>query len=133
MNKPTILIVEDDDILLEAITKKLHLNNINTLGSVRGNQGLSYLNDMETLPDAIWLDYELTDMDGEKFVTELRKNPKLLNIPIFVISNSASQAKIDIMMNFGIKKYLLKSKYRLDEIIKIIVDNIHLEQKDVPV
>lgn len=129
MDKPTIMIVEDDDMLLQAITKKLQLNHFNTLSSVRGAQALSYLNEMEKLPDVIWLDFQLTDMDGRVFMKKMRENHKLDNIPIFVISNSVSQANVNAMMDYGVKQYLLKAKYRLDEIIKIIVDYIETNKK----
>ena len=50
----------------------------------------------------------------------LKKNPQFANIPVFVISNSASPEKVHHMLALGIQKYMLKAEYRLDKIINTI-------------
>lgn len=121
---PTIMVVEDEVLLLQAITKKLKLSNMDVLSCSSGQQAIDYLQSLDELPDAIWLDYYLKDMNGLAFMQEIKANPKWSNIPVIVVSNSASPEKVHNMLGLGAKKYILKAEYRLDEIITMIHDFI---------
>jgi CheY-like chemotaxis protein len=124
---PTIMVVEDENLLLQAITKKIKLSNMDVLSCSSGQQAIDYLNNLEELPDAVWLDYYLKDMNGLAFMQQLKANPKWENIPVLVVSNSASPDKVNTMLGLGAKKYILKAEHRLDEIIEMIKDFIKNE------
>lgn len=121
---PTIMVIEDETLLLQAITKKLKLSNMDVLSCASGQQAVDYLNNLEEMPDAVWLDYYLKDMNGLGFMQQLKANPKWENIPVLVVSNSASPDKVTNMLALGAKKYILKAEYRLDQIIDMIRDFI---------
>jgi DNA-binding response OmpR family regulator len=121
---PTIMVVEDEVLLLQAITKKLKLSSMDVLSCSSGQQAVDYLGSIDELPDAIWLDYYLKDMNGLAFMQEIKNNPKWADIPVLVVSNSASPEKVHNMLGLGAKKYILKAEYRLDEIIAMIRDFI---------
>jgi DNA-binding response OmpR family regulator len=121
---PTIMVVEDETLLLQAITKKLKLSDLDVISCASGQQAIDYLNNLEELPDAVWLDYYLKDMNGLAFMQSLKENPKWSGIPVMVVSNSASPEKVHNMLGLGAKKYILKAEYRLDEIIEMIRDFI---------
>lgn len=129
--KPTIMVVEDEDLLLQAITKKIKLTGMDVLSCSSGKQAIDYLENLPELPDAVWLDYYLKDMNGLAFMQLLKENPKWSGIPVLVVSNSASPEKVNNMLGLGAKKYILKAEYRLDEIINMIKDFIQ-EPKDKP-
>lgn len=114
------MVVEDENLLLQAVTKKLTLNDIECISCASAEQALDYLTNLTELPDAIWLDYHLKDMDGLQFMQKLKEHPTWAEIPVFVVSNSASPEKVETMLALGAKKYLLKAEHRLDEIIKDI-------------
>lgn len=118
--QPTVLVVEDEEILLKAIVKKLGLNQIQAIACQSGKIGLAKLHELETPPAIIWLDYYLKDMTGLDFVTKIKEEPELKDIPIIVVSNSANEANIHNMLALGVSKYLLKAQYRLDQVIEII-------------
>jgi len=127
--KLTIMIVEDENLLLQAISKKLEFDDIATISCSSGKQAIDYLNSSSELPDAIWLDYQLKDMDGIEFMGQLKKNKKCEQIPVIVVSNSASEDKVNNMLAFGAKRYLLKAEYRLDDIIETIKTVIEESRK----
>lgn len=114
------MVVEDETLLLQAITKKIKLSDMDVLSCASGKQAVDYLNSLEEMPDAIWLDYYLKDMNGLAFMQELKANPKWADIPVLVVSNSASPDKVHNMLALGARKYILKAEYRLDEIIGMI-------------
>src|SRR5688572_13031721 len=118
---PTIMVVEDETLLLQAITKKLKLSNLDVISCASGQQAVDYLESLDELPDAVWLDYYLKDMNGLAFMQTIKENPKWANIPVVVVSNSASPEKVHNMLALGAKKYILKAEYRLDEIIEMML------------
>lgn len=129
---PTIMVIEDETLLLQAITKKLKLSDMDVLSCASGQQAVDYLKNLDQLPDAVWLDYYLKDMNGLAFMQELKMNPAWENIPVLVVSNSASPDKVSNMLALGAKKYILKAEYRLDEIIAMIRDFIAANSDDAP-
>jgi len=116
----TILVVEDEDLLLRAISKKLELSGLNPVSCTSGEQALDYLGNLLELPDVIWLDYHLKAMTGLDFLKKVKDNPKWDHIPVVIVSNSASKEKVHSMLALGANKYILKAEYRLDDIIKIV-------------
>lgn len=125
---PTILVIEDEELLLEAITRKLESSGIHAVSFRSGADALNYLeNRTNEFPRAIWLDYYLKDMNGLDFMKEIKKNSRLSQIPVFVVSNSASEPNVHSMLALGVKKYILKAEHRLDEIINTINEFIKVE------
>lgn len=129
--KPTIMVVEDETLLLQAITKKLTVSNLDVISCSSGQQAVDYLNNLDELPDAVWLDYYLKDMNGLAFMQAIKENPKWANIPVVVVSNSASPEKVHNMLALGARKYILKAEYRLDEIIEMMLTMIADTKKTV--
>jgi len=117
--KRTVLVVEDEKMLLEAITKKLQVSGLDVVSCLGGTQALDYLKTMT--PDAIWLDYHLQDMDGLFFMGKLKEDPHTQQIPVIVVSNSASQDKVNSMLALGAEQYVLKAEHRLDDIITSVI------------
>ncbi len=72
--------------------------------------------------DVIWLDHYLLGKEsGLDFVVWCKEEAAdYKNIPIFVVSNTATPEKIQTYLRLGINKYYVKAERRLDEIIKEI-------------
>lgn len=117
---PTILVVEDEALLLQAITQKLQLSGYQVISCSGGSQAINQLQNQSSVPSLIWLDYYLNDMNGLEFMGQIKQNQLWRDIPVIVVSNSASNDKVKTMLALGAKKYLLKAEYRLDDIIKTI-------------
>jgi DNA-binding response OmpR family regulator len=137
----TILVIEDDRPLLEAINAKLEMHGFRVItarsveqafgaqkisgekaGAVTVDSVLSalkYIEDLERV-DAIWLDHHLVgDEDGLDFVKKFKANGSRWNrVPVFVVSNAASPKTVRSYLESGVSKYYVKSDHRLDEIIK---------------
>lgn len=118
----TIMVIEDEELLLQAIGTMLEREQIKAILCTAGNEAINHLKTDPKLPDAIWLDYYLKDMDGLGFMNALKSNPQWKDIPVIVVSNSATTNKVSSMLALGAKKYILKAEYRLEDIIKTIRD-----------
>jgi len=131
--KPTVMVVEDEHLLLKAIERKLKLNNLNVIACESGAEAWENLDKNQKPPDAIWLDYYLGDTNGIEFMQKLRNNEKWTDIPVLVVSNSANPDKVSKMMALGAKDYLLKADYRLDRLvleIQSLINNTKTLKKD---
>ena len=120
-DEKTILVVEDERPLAEAIKTKLEKSGFAVVTSRTVQQTLDYLEDIGVV-DAIWLDHYLLGKEsGLDFVTKLKTSDgRWKNIPIFVVSNTASPDKVQSYLRLGIHKYYTKADHRLDEIISDI-------------
>lgn len=128
INTATVMVVEDEELLLLAITKKFKSCDLDVLSCSSGHQAVDYLKNLDSLPSAIWLDYYLKDMNGLAFVQQLKENPAWSKIPVMVVSNSASPDKVHSMLALGVEKYILKAEYRLDELVLFAKELITQEQ-----
>lgn len=109
------MVVEDEKLLLDAISKKLTLNGFTVLPYSDGKLALSDLIAHVVSPNIIWLDYYLGATNGMEFVTQMHE--KNIDVPVVIVSNSASDTKVKTMLALGVKKYILKAHHRLEEII----------------
>ena len=113
----TILVIEDEKPLLEAIRIKLEKSGFLVAVARTAEQGYKLLEDLKKV-DVIWLDhYLLGKENGLDLVIQLKDNKKYQAIPIFIISNTASTDKVKSYIRLGVSKYYVKSNYRLDKII----------------
>ncbi len=122
----TILIIEDERPLLEVVQIKLEGSGFDVITARSVNQALDFL---QAVPQvhAIWLDhYLLGQHDGVDFVKRVKTDPKAKSIPIFVISNSASEETKATYQELGVEGYYVKSDFQLEEIIDDMRSVLHM-------
>jgi two-component system response regulator VicR len=114
----TVLVVEDERPLAEAIRMKLEGAGFDVVVARTGEQAFDYLNELKQI-DAVWLDhYLLGKANGLDVVVKLKsKESPWRHIPVFVVSNTASQDKVQSYVQMGVDKYYVKAQYRLADII----------------
>ena len=118
------MVIEDELFLLRTIAKEMKAAGINVLPCIGGKQAFSILSDGKQLPDAIWLDYYLRDTNGLEFMGKLKQQPSLEKIPVFVVSNTSDENIISSMALVGTEQYFIKTKHRLEDIIKTIKTHV---------
>lgn len=120
MSNKTILVLEDEIPLQNAIKLKLIKNGFDVVTARNVEQAMNHLLDIPKV-DIIWVDhYLLGGETGFDFVVKLKSSDKWKNIPIFVVSNTASEDKVKSYLALGVHKYYAKSDFRLDTIISEI-------------
>ena len=103
MNKPLILVVEDDSSVKNLITTTLKAHDYRYLMAFNGNAAI--LEASSHNPDIILLDLGLPDIDGVDVIKKIRT---WSNMPIIVISaRSEDTDKIDAL-DAGADDYLTK-------------------------
>lgn len=120
MSKTKVLVVEDEELLLTVIERKLKETDMDVVCCKSGEEALKVIAEDKMQPDIIWLDYHLRGMDGLEFIQNLKKDGKFPDTPILVVSNSANDTTVTKLIEAGASKYLLKAQNRLEDIISII-------------
>lgn len=125
IEKPkTILIIEDDESLAEAIKHEFEVRGFQILLARNVSDALSFLEKGNSV-DIVWLDhYLLGRANGLDFVARIKNHEEWKNIPIFVVSNSSSGESVRSYVGLGVSQYYTKSDYDLAEIISDIEKEI---------
>ncbi|GAB4253164.1 MAG: response regulator transcription factor [Vicingaceae bacterium] len=84
MNTPKILLVDDEEDILEFIGYNLKKEGYDVYLTQSSSEALKLAS--EIIPDLILLDVMMPEMDGIETCTELRKNPKLNQTLIAILS-----------------------------------------------
>ncbi|MDE1970898.1 MAG: response regulator [Patescibacteria group bacterium] len=120
-SKKTILIVEDDAVLLKVLAEKVTSAGFNVITSNDGEKGLATARTEH--PDLILLDIILPIMDGITMMHTLRKeNDWGKMVPIILLTNLAGDDDkiVKAIAEDEPSYYLVKSNTGLDAVIEKI-------------
>jgi len=117
-----VLIIEDEEILLDLLQKKLIKEGYKVSTSRNGEEGLKTMK--ETKPDLILLDIVMPKMGGFEVMEEMRKDRELNKIPVIIISNSGQPVELDKAKKLGAKDWLIKAEFDPQEVIDKVVKQI---------
>jgi DNA-binding response OmpR family regulator len=104
-------------MLLGVIEKKLTSSGIDYKSFKLGKEALDFIDNSTELPDLIWLDYYLPDMNGIELLHEIRNRKEFDPVPVIVVSNSANDDTVAQLTQLGIKDYVIKAEHRLEDIV----------------
>lgn len=131
--KKRILVVEDEKLLLKAITGKLEKAGFEVNACSTGMEAVEILKNIKNnqeFPKVIWLDYYMNGYNGLAFMNDIKKIENLPEIPIIVVSNLSDPEKVSRMLALGVQKYYLKADNSLEELIESIKDLIKQEEQN---
>ena len=111
---PLILIVDDEKSYRLALRAQLRRCGYRTVTAVDGEEALVIARD--TSPDAILLDLAMPDVDGNRFLWQLRRDESLRETPVIVLTALTHTDAIDQAERLGVRHVLLKSKFSLADL-----------------
>ena len=106
------ILLADDDIddcmffgtALKQIATETHLTTVND-----GEQLMTYLsNNMDNLPDVLFLDINMPRKSGLECLSEIKHNKNLKNLPVVMFSTSNSWDTINNLFKSGANVYIHK-------------------------
>lgn len=119
VGKKTLLVLEDERSLNHAVTRKLEMSGYEVVSAASVDEGLKKLESNNV--KAVWVDHYLRGhKNGLDFVMKLKDDQKTARIPLFIVSNTASDDKVKSYIRLGVNKYYVKANHSLNEIIKDI-------------
>jgi CheY-like chemotaxis protein len=102
----TVLIVDDDAIVLEIYRLALERAGYGVLVAADGEAGLRTASSAK--PDFIFLDIRMPRMDGIETLRRVVADPLTRDIPVVMLSNYDEPALITETLGLGAKEYLTK-------------------------
>lgn len=113
MKKNKILFVEDEKDLRETLQESLQNNEFEVQAASNGEEALELLKNNHY--DLILLDIILPRKNGLEVLEEFKKSKK--EIPVILLTNLSGSKNVQKALELGARNYLVKSEYRLDEIV----------------
>jgi CheY-like chemotaxis protein len=115
----TILIVEDDPVLLKMYTEKFNFEGFRVLNAKDGEEALKVSTSGEKI-DIILLDIMLPRMSGTDFLENLRKHKGGEDIPVVALTNLAEEEEKQRALKLGVKEYLVKAMQTPEQVVEKI-------------
>lgn len=128
-NQISILVAEDDledcQMIDEVIRENHLLNELRFVNN--GEELLDYLynfgkykdKDKYPLPSLILLDLNMPRKDGREALKEIKRDPKLCQIPIIILTTSSAESDILQVYNLGANSFISKP-VTVTEFVKVI-------------
>ena len=118
-HKPTVLVVEDDDLISEMVIKNLKLEGYQVEAAHDGEEGIRKAKAVN--PDLVLLDVLLPRLDGWDVLTQLRENPRVRDIPIIMLTAVSDEKSKVQGLRGGADDYVTKPFSALELIARIEV------------
>jgi len=118
VDRPKILIAEDDQILLSMYQRKFMMEGFDVYQAINGSEAMKILENI--VPDMIMLDIIMPIMDGKQVLQHVKENEKLKDIPVVMLTNVATLEVITETAKSGVVRYLAKSNNTPNDVVKIV-------------
>ena len=126
-NKKTILIIEDEALILRALSEGFTRRGYKVLKADDGEVGIAAL-EKET-PDVILLDLILPKVSGQEVLKFMNEKKIIKKIPVVVLTNVSDGSSLKECMELGAKEYIIKANFSFDDmedtIKRAMGDNKH--------
>ena len=120
----TILIVEDEQDLREALADKLTREAFTVLEAKNGKEGLDKA--LGEHPDLILLDIVMPEMDGMTVLRKLREDTWGKTVPVILLTNlsATEESIIEEMVKYAPSHYLVKSDWKIKDVVEKIKETL---------
>ncbi|MDQ1284263.1 MAG: hypothetical protein QG620_611 [Patescibacteria group bacterium] len=122
-NNKKILIAEDDIFVADIYHLKLTQEGFDV---TMAEDGQAVMKKFEEgyIPDLMLLDIMMPRMNGLEVLAEMKKNEKLKDIRVILLSNLSQKEEIKEGMALGAADYLVKSYFTPSEVLKKVEENL---------
>jgi CheY-like chemotaxis protein len=118
-----ILVVDDEQDILRIVSFILGNWGFKVLKASNGQEGLDVLADHK--PDLILLDASMPVMNGYEMLEQVKKKPKLKDIPIIMLTSHSDPKNINTVVSYGVYDHITKpfELFELREKIDAVLDH----------
>ena len=105
--KHTILVVEDDPLLLDLYRLKLRAEGFAVVTSTNGREGVEAA--LVSKPELILLDILMPEVDGYAALKKLKSDERTKKIPVIIFSNLSQSWEIEKGLKLGADDFVIKT------------------------
>jgi len=107
-----ILLIENEEFLRKLYSEFLSMSKYQVITAENGKDGITKLESF--IPELIILDIKMPVMDGPEFLRVIKKNIKLRDIPIIILTGVSEYAYIKECLELGANDYVEKTTHPVD-------------------
>ena len=111
---PTILVVEDDPVILDLLAVNFELEGYTVVRAVDGEDGLATA--LRVRPAAVVTDIMMPKRSGLDLLRDLRADPELAAVPVILVSAKALASDVREGLAAGADDYVTKP-FEPDELL----------------
>jgi len=113
-----ILLIEDEELIIRLLSKKLAAIGYDVSLAMNGEEGLEKIK--QIVPDLVLLDIVMPRMGGFEVMAEMKKDEKIAGIPVIIISNSGQPLELERAKDLGAVDWLVKTEFDPKEVAEKI-------------
>jgi CheY-like chemotaxis protein len=121
-----VLLVDDDVRNLYALSSVLEDKGLEITSAQNGSEALALLKDIDKNFDIILMDIMMPVMDGYETIRQIKKDKKIINIPIIALTAKAQKKDKQLCIDAGADDYLSKP---IDHELLLSLLNVWLTEK----
>jgi len=122
----TILVIDDSRFLQTYIGQILKLRNYNVISAIDGKDSLKKLSKIPV--NMIILDMELPDMHGLEVLRKIKRDKKLKDIPVMILSGMGNSIMVRDSYKLGASDFLQKP-FNIEELVLKVELSIEFDRK----
>lgn len=131
LNKEKKILLIDKDRLfhdvLNTLLKDKGKSDVSLISAFDGKSGIELAE--EYVPDVIIIDLILPQKNGFEVLKEIKENPRLIDIPIIVLTNLIGAQETKLALSYKISDYLIKSDHTSSEVLEKIEKLLSIKTK----
>ena len=104
-----VMVVDDTDSARDLAERILRFYGLHAIGAKSGPEALALLE--QTIPDLIFLDIAMPEMDGLSVLAQLRQDPRWESIPVVMLTALNDEESLSQARRLGACEYLIKAAF----------------------
>ena len=113
----TVLVVDDDPVILKLLQVNFELEGIRVTTAIDGAEGLERV--YEERPDVVISDIMMPNVNGLELLTALKGGPETMHLPVILRSAKAQVADVQRGLDLGADDYVTKPFDPLELIARV--------------
>lgn len=113
--------MDDDQDILGMYKMRFEQEGYEVVTAMDGEAGLALIRSAN--PDIVLLDLQMPKMDGVSVLDALNKDPKLVMIPVIVLSNNNTDQMFEKISGLGtVRYYIVKALTTPQKVVDIVAE-----------
>jgi len=106
VGKLTVLVIDDDPVILELLRVNFEIEGFNVVCARDGDEGLAMAQELH--PDVVISDIMMPRRDGLQLLSDLKGDPRTEDLPVILLSAKAQKSEVQHGLDMGADDYITK-------------------------